>query len=107
MSPEVTDTKQLTLLVSIISPGYTTGLHKHDVDEFMYVATGRGTFTEGGQNQAFETDSILFGKANIEHEVKNTGVETLKLICVYVPPLKPKGIVEQAVEVAKNYWSTK
>ncbi|MEM3403699.1 MAG: cupin domain-containing protein [Nitrososphaeria archaeon] len=107
MSPEVTGTKQLTLLVSIISPGYTTGSHKHDVDEFMYVATGRGTFFEEGQSQNFEMDSILFGKANTEHEVRNTGVETLKLICAYAPPLKPKGFIEQATQAAKNYWSIK
>jgi len=103
MSPEVTNTKQLTLLTSIISPGYTTGTHKHDVDEFMYVATGRGEFIEEGQGKPFEPDSLLFGPANKEHEVKNTGKETLKLICFYSPPLKPVGFFENAVQSAKKH----
>jgi mannose-6-phosphate isomerase-like protein (cupin superfamily) len=103
MSPEVTNTKQLTLLTSIISPGSTTGTHKHEVDEFMYVVTGRGEFAEDGRTESFEPDSILFGAANKEHEVKNTGKETMKVICIYSPPLKPAGYFEKAVELARGH----
>ena len=103
MSPEVTDTKQLTLLTSIIPPGSTTGPHKHEVDEFMYVATGRGQFAEHGQGEIFEPDSFLFSRAGTEHEVKNTGKESLKLVCVYSPPLKPAGAFQDAVQLAREY----
>jgi mannose-6-phosphate isomerase-like protein (cupin superfamily) len=103
MSPEVTSTKQLTLLTSIITPGSTTGLHKHESDEFMYVATGRGEFIEEGRSESFEPDSVLFGPVNKEHEVKNTGKETLKLICIYSPPLRPMGFFQQAVELAARH----
>jgi len=103
MSPEVTNTRQLTLLTSIISPGFTTGLHQHEIDEFMYVAAGRGEFVEEGKAKPFEPDTVLFGEANKEHEVKNTGKETVKLICIYSPPLKPAGYFEKAVEATKEH----
>lgn len=102
MSPEVTGTQQLTLLYSIIGPGYTTGVHTHDVDEFQYVATGRGESTVGEEKSLVEMDTVIHAPAGVSHEVRNTGDETLKLICFFVPPLKPAGYFEKAIEAAKK-----
>jgi len=103
LSPEVTDTKQLTLLTSIIPPGSTTGSHKHSCDEFMYVAAGWGELAEQRKTEAFQPDSVLFEPANSVHEVKNTGKESLKLVCIYSPPLKGTGPFEEAQELARQY----
>ena len=106
MSPEVTGTQELTLLTSIIPPGSSTGLHKHNGDEFMYVVTGRGEFVEKGRGQDFEPDCMLFGRANEEHQVRNTGKDMLKLVCVYSPPLKPAGLLAEAVDLAKKHLTS-
>ena len=102
MCPELGNTKDATVLVSIISPGSTTGLHTHDVDEYMYVVTGRGKSIEGGKVSEVDADSVIFAPEGFEHEVKNTSEETLKLFCVYVPALKPAGYLEKAIECAKK-----
>ena len=107
MSPEATNTRQLTLLTSVIPSGSSTGAHQHEVNEFMYVASGRGEFIEEGYSISFEPDCILFGPAHKEHEIKNIGKETVKLICIYSPPLKPTGYLEKATEFAKAYFNKK
>jgi len=103
LSPEVTGTKELTLLVSIIRPCSTTGVHTHDQDETMYVATGIGEMLEGERRAWVQPDMVLVAPAGVSHEVKNTGDETLKLICFFSPPLKSGGAYEKAIEAAKAH----
>lgn len=104
LSPEIGNTEKLTLLFSIISPGKTTGLHTHDVDEIMYVATGRGECIVGEEKGKLREDTVLFAPKLVKHEVKNTVDETLKLICFYVPPMKPTGYFAEAISIAKEYF---
>lgn len=102
MSPETTDTKELTYLVSIIPSNSTTCSHAHDVNEIMYVASGRGDCIIGGRKSTVQSDSVIFAPKKVEHEIKNTGEETLKLICVFFPPLKPVDHIRDAIEAAKE-----
>lgn len=102
MSPELGNTDKLTVLASIIPAGGTTGLHTHDVDEFMYVVSGRGVHVYESKEFPVEVDMLIHAPAGIRHEVKNTGDETIKLVCFFVPPLKPTGYLEKAVEAAKE-----
>ena len=102
MSPELGNTKDVTVLISIISPGSTTGLHTHDVDEYMYVVTGKGESVEQGEVSKVEPDTVIFARKGVEHEVRSISEETLKLFCVYVPALKPSGYFEKAIAMAKE-----
>jgi len=102
LSPEVTGTKNLTLLISIVSPHSTTGLHTHESDEIMYVVTGNGQSTMGDDKVAIQPDMIIHAPAGVKHELKNTGDETLKLVCFYYPPLKASGAYGEAIEMAKK-----
>jgi len=102
-SPEVIGIGNLTLLVSLISPHSSTGLHTHDVDEFMYIASGRGESYCGGERSDVQSDVLFYAPAKIQHEVKNTGEETMKLFCVFSPPLKPQGFFEEATKLAKEW----
>lgn len=104
VSPELGSKESLTLLLSIISPGNTTGIHTHDAIEIMYVANGRGIATVGDENQEISVDMVLIAPKGIPHEVKNTGDETLKLVCFYVPALKPGGNYKEAIDKAKEYF---
>jgi len=101
-SPELGNTDKVTVLASLIPPGGTTGLHSHDVDEIIYIASGRGIHVEGDEEHPVEPDMVLYAPAKIAHEVRNTGDETIKLICVFVPPLKPSEVIMKAVEAAKG-----
>lgn len=102
ISPEVTGTQQATLLYSIISPGYSTGLHTHDGDEFQYIVSGRGEGAVGDKKSPVEADMVIYSPAGVPHEVRNTGEETLKMICFFAPPLKPSGYFAEAIEAAKK-----
>jgi mannose-6-phosphate isomerase-like protein (cupin superfamily) len=101
-SPEVTGTSESTLVCSLIPPGSTTGVHTHDGVEIQYVASGRGQGTVGDEKASIEPDTVIYAPGGVPHEVKNTGDETLKLICFFVPPLKPSGNFEKAVQAAKQ-----
>ena len=102
LSPETTGTKELTFLVSIIPADSTTGPHTHDANEIMYVASGRGKCITNDKGSAIQLDSVIFAPKNVEHEIENTGEETLKLICVFFPPLKPEGNIKKAIDAAKK-----
>lgn len=104
LSPELGNTDKLTLLFSIISPGNTTGLHTHEVDEIMYVAVGRGECIVGEEKSEIKEDIVLYAPRLVKHEVKNTGDETLKLVCFYAPPMKPAGYFAEAINKAKEYF---
>lgn len=103
MSPELGNSDKITLLFSIISPWNSTGPHTHSSDEIMYVASGRGEARVRDEKKELCKDFIIFAPRLVEHELKNTGDETLKLICIYVPPLKPTGYFEEAIKKAKEH----
>jgi len=104
LSPEIGNTDKCTVLFSIINPENGTGSHTHSSDEIMYVASGRGTAKVGNETTELREDIVIFAPKNVEHYVQNTGNETLKLICFYVPPLKPAGYFEEAISKAKEYF---
>jgi mannose-6-phosphate isomerase-like protein (cupin superfamily) len=100
MSPETTGTKELTLLASIIPPNSTTGNHTHDGCEIMYIAHGRGEFVLAGRRTPVQADQVAYAPSGVAHEVRNTGEESLKLICFFYPPLKAEGLMKAATEAA-------
>ncbi|MDD5698530.1 MAG: cupin domain-containing protein [Victivallaceae bacterium] len=102
MSPELGDTNDLTILISIIPPGSTTGLHTHHGDEYMYVVSGRGESIENGQVSPIEPDSLIVACGGNEHGIRNTGDESLKLFCIFCPALEPVGCFLEAIEAAKT-----
>lgn len=106
MSPELGNAEEHTVLISIIKPSYSTGLHEHNADEFMYVATGYGeAITIEDDNEKVEPvhpDSLIFSPKGEKHNVKNTGDESLKLFCVFYPALKPNGKLSESIEVQKK-----
>jgi mannose-6-phosphate isomerase-like protein (cupin superfamily) len=106
LSPELGNTDEFTVLFSIISPGNFTGLHTHNSDEVMYVATGRGEGVVGEEKAELKEDTVIFAPKLVKHDVTNTGEENLKLICFYIPPLKPAGYFEEATSKAKEYFKS-
>ena len=107
LSPQIGNISNCTVLISIISPGNGTGMHKHDVDEIMYVASGRGVGEVLDEVMELREDVIVFSPKDVEHQVKNTGNETLKLVCFFTPPLKPEGYFKEAISKAKQYFNKK
>jgi len=104
LSPEISNISECTVLFSIISPGSGTGFHTHGSNEIMYVASGRGMGRVADEKMELREDIVIFAPKGIEHSVENTGDETLKLICFYIPSLKPAGYFEAAISKAKEHF---
>ena len=102
MCPELNGYKEATILFSHIPPGSTTGMHTHPGDEIMYVV-GRGEGQVGDEVSELQTDSVIYAPKGIKHECRNTSeTETLKLFCVFIPPLEPTPMMEELIEKTKK-----
>ena len=104
-SPELGNSENVTVLLSIVAPRTgTTGLHTHESTEIMYVVGGRGIATIGDRTKEIGVDTVLVAGSRVLHEVKNKGDDTLKLVCFFVPALKPTENVKKAIELARDYF---
>ena len=107
-SPETTGYERASVLFSHLPPGGSTGMHTHPgSDEIMYVV-GRGEGMIGDKKVKIETDSVAIAPMGVEHGCWNTSeTDTLKLCCVFVPPLKPAGLLTELVDKTKEYLKGK
>ena len=112
--PEVTGipkTAPISILWVIIPPGLSTGLHDHELsDEYEYIVSGTGLLEVGQEKDIpVEPEMLVFNPQGVMHEVKNTGKDTMKLLRVHVPPLKPPagGHLEKALNDTKAWFAGK
>ena len=106
-SPRATGYEKATVVFSHIPPRGTTGMHTHTSDEIMYFV-GRGEGMVGGKKAVLETDSVVVAPAGVEHGCWNTSqTETLKLFCVFIPPLEEEGLIGELAEKTRNYLKDK
>ncbi|MCC6019704.1 MAG: cupin domain-containing protein [Candidatus Verstraetearchaeota archaeon] len=108
LAPQLNNYDKATVLLSLIPPGSTTGLHKHDFsDEIMYVITGEGVAVEivNGKSETIKIRSgdVIKTTAGTMHEIKNAGGTMLELFCVFIPPLPATGVIAEALNKAKEY----
>jgi len=93
--------KDTTVLMSTIVPHTgTTGAHTHDVDEIIYILTGRGLGVEGRETYDLEPGTVIYAPAGVEHECRNLGDDSMQLFCVFIPAL-PDEAVERITKNAK------
>ena len=106
--PETTGYETATVLFSHIPAGSGTGKHTHpDSDEVMYFV-GRGEGLMDGKMVKLETDSVIIAPKGVEHECRNTSeTETLKIFCVYIPPLKLNELLTGLAQRTKEYLGKK
>jgi len=91
MSPEEGSTKDFTLIISLISPRNSTNYHSHDEGgELMFVVTGRGSVTLEGKEHQIWADTAVFAPLGVRHRIVNGSDETMKVVCIFVPPLPPQ-----------------
>jgi len=65
-----------------ISPGGHTPYHRHDFEHENYIISGEGELvTEEGAKKLYP-GYVAYVPPNEYHQYKNTGKETLKLICL-------------------------
>jgi len=107
-SAETNGYDKATVLLVHLPPLGTTGLHTHpDSDEIIFV-TGRGEGTVAGEKTRLEADSVIIAPKGVEHQCHNTSeTETLKLYCVFVPPMKLSPTLQELAKPTKEYLAKK
>ena len=108
VSPEVNGYNEATVLFAYIPPGSSTGRHTHPGDEIIYIIGGRGEGYVGDEVTKLEADSVILALRGVEHECRNTSeTETLKLFCVFIPPLEPSPLLEKLIDKTREYLKGK
>jgi len=89
------------LVLMNLGPGEEIGLEAHrDVDQFLRIERGSGTFTFGASAQRTRSVPVRAGDAMLVpagtwHNVRNTGPTSLALYTVYSSPEHGPGLVER------------
>jgi quercetin dioxygenase-like cupin family protein len=72
-----------------ISSGGNTPKHAHDWEHEMFVHQGKGEVYGNGQWNDVEAGNVLLILSNEEHQIRNTGPDTLIVVCL-VPSKAPE-----------------
>ena len=81
------------LVLMSLKPGEDIGTETHDLDQFIRVESGRGTALLNGVEYGLADGTAVVIPAGTEHNIMNSGQESLKLYTIYSPPEHRDGIV--------------
>lgn len=81
------------LVLMSLKPGEDIGTETHRLDQFIRVEAGRGTAYLNGTEYSLEDGTAVIIPAGTEHNILNSGQESLKLYTIYSPPEHKDGIV--------------
>jgi len=76
-----------------LSPGDSEGgpANRHrGADQWLYVASGRGTAIIQGKSYPLRAGTLLLIEHGDRHQIKNTGRQLLKTLNIYSPPAYTK-----------------
>ena len=66
----------------VVDPGGHTPHHQHDYEHEVVVLSGRGEAEYDGESQNIQPGDVLFVKADVLHQFRNTGEEPLQFLCL-------------------------
>ena len=83
-------TERSQLVVMSLLPGEEIGMEIHpDTDQFIRIEEGEAMVILDGEETEIEDDFAVVIPAGVEHNVVNTGDESLKLYTIYTPAHHP------------------
>jgi len=105
IDPATTGCTGFSVLVSILPPGGSTGVHVHDGSVEIVHFCGRGRGAIRGEAEDAEAGAVLLVPAGTEHECRNTSeAESLRLFCVFLPALDAKqGVLADLAELTRRF----
>ncbi len=84
-----------------IPPGGEIGDEAHEAtDQVFVVVEGDADVLIGGKRRSAHRNDLVFVRAGIRHNVRNTGHEDLKLFSIYSPPAFAEGTIHRTREDA-------
>jgi mannose-6-phosphate isomerase-like protein (cupin superfamily) len=86
--------KNMQLVLMALDPGEEIGEEVHsDRDQFFRIEKGEGEVWIDGVQTKIASEVAILVPAGARHNVKNTGVEPMKLYTLYAPPEHVDGTV--------------
>ena len=86
VSPEVLNSRHVTVRLNEIAVGYAHESHKHTTDEMMIVLEGTGEYTESDATSMIEPMSVVFVPLETVHSVRVVGETPMRVIVIKAPP---------------------
>ena len=78
--------EHMQLVLMSLLAGEDIGVEVHPyVDQFFRVEAGQGTAIVNGEETLLGEDAVLIVPAGAEHNITNTGTDTLKMYTIYTP----------------------
>jgi mannose-6-phosphate isomerase-like protein (cupin superfamily) len=83
------------LVVMALKPGEDIGMEVHKLDQFFRVEEGNGVALLDGVRTEIRAGFAVLVPAGTNHNIINTGTDSLKLYTLYAPPNHRDGVVHQ------------
>lgn len=100
-APDKHDVPELTFSYALIHSHSSTDMHAHDRPELIIIVSGRGKCVGDDGETDIEPDTVLWVPAGENHQMVNTGYETLKLATVFIPAYTAEENYARCLEAAK------
>lgn len=101
----------IQLVLMFLEPGEEIGEEIHeDTDQFFRVEEGEGEVTIDGTTSRIDNGMAIVVPSGARHNVRNTGVGSLKLYTLYAPPHHEDGTVHRTraeADVATEHFAGK
>lgn len=101
-APDKKGVNEITFSHALIHANSSTDSHTHDRPELIIIMSGRGIAVCNGVQMPVEPDVALWVEAGEEHQMINTGYETLKLATVFLPAYTAEFNYNRCLEAAKK-----
>ena len=88
IGPENTETKNVSVGVSVFPPGSRPAGHVHETqEETIYVTSGRGRLVTSEATAELEAGVAVFIPVGTFHATESDGPGPLELVCLFSPPV--------------------
>jgi mannose-6-phosphate isomerase-like protein (cupin superfamily) len=87
--------KNCQLVIMALKPGEDIGMEVHKLDQFFRVEEGKGVAVLDGIRTEISSGFAVLVPAGTNHNIINSGTDSLKLYTLYAPPNHRDGVVHQ------------
>jgi mannose-6-phosphate isomerase-like protein (cupin superfamily) len=87
--------KNCQLVIMALKPGEDIGMEVHKLDQFFRVEEGKGVAVLDGVRTEISSGFAVLVPAGTNHNIINSGTDSMKLYTLYAPPNHRDGVVHR------------
>jgi len=93
--------KNSQLVLMCLLPSEEIGEEVHNVDQFLRVEKGTGKTILNDISYSLADGSVIIVPAGTKHNIINTGLDSMKLYTLYMPPHHKDGVIHKTKQEAE------